>query len=114
MKKLLLICMMLLLITGCSSKVANGKVTCNQKDIVLENENAILVDVREKDEYDERHLDNAINAPYTKVVELLKDYDKDTPIIVYCRSGNRSAKAYQSLQDAGYTNLYDLGAMSNC
>ena len=52
------------------------------------------------------------------VTNLKREYitvnNKDTPIIVYCRSGNRSAKAYQSLQDAGYTNLYDLGAISNC
>lgn len=98
----------------CSNEVENGKVTCEQKEFLISEKGAILIDVREKDEYDEGHLDNAINVPYTKVVELLKDYDKDTPIIVYCRSGNRSAKAYQSLQAAGYTNLYDLGAISNC
>ena len=114
MKKILLICITVLLITGCSSKIVNGKVTCNQKDIVMEKENAILVDVRTKEEYEEGHLDNAINAPYDEVVSKLKDYDKDTPIVVYCKSGNRSAKAYQSLQDAGYTKLYDLGSISNC
>ena len=98
----------------CSNEVENGKVTCEQKEFLISEKGAILIDVRTKEEYDEGHLDKAINISYDEVVSKLKDYDKDTPIIVYCRSGNRSAKAYQSLQDAGYTNLYDLGAMSNC
>ena len=40
--------------------------------------------------------------------------DKNTHIIVYCRSGNRSATAAQKLIDMGYKKVYDLGAMSNC
>ena len=40
--------------------------------------------------------------------------DKNTKIIVYCRSGNRSATAANTLINLGYTNVYDLGAMSNC
>lgn len=98
----------------CSNEVENGKVTCEQKEFLISEKGAILIDVRTKEEYDEGHLDNAINISYDEVVSKLKDYDKDTPIIVYCRSGNRSSKAYQSLQAAGYTNLYDLGAISNC
>lgn len=98
----------------CSNEVENGSVTCEQKDFLISENDAILVDVRTKEEYDAGHLDNAINAPYDEVISKLKKYDKDTPIIVYCRSGNRSAKAYQSLQDAGYTKLYDLGSISNC
>ncbi len=98
----------------CSNEVENGKVTCEQKDFLISEKDAVLVDVRTKEEYEEGHLDNAINIPYDEVVSKLKDYDKDTPIIVYCKSGNRSGKAYQSLQNAGYTNLYDLGSISNC
>ena len=40
--------------------------------------------------------------------------NKDTKIIVYCRSGNRSATAAQTLIDLGYKNVYDLGGINNC
>ena len=39
--------------------------------------------------------------------------EKDTPIIVYCRSGNRSKQAREKLIALGYSKVYDLGAMSN-
>ena len=39
--------------------------------------------------------------------------DKDDVIIVYCKSGNRSSQALTKLTDLGYTEVYDLGAMSN-
>ena len=112
MKKILIV-IALLLLTGCSNKIANGKVTCSQKNTLLEN-NAVLVDVRTKEEYEAGHLNDAINAPLDNVVAELKDYDKDTAIIVYCKSGVRSNKAYEALTNAGYTNLYDLGSISNC
>ena len=115
MKKVIIISTIILLMTGCSSmKIENGKITCSQKDILLEDEKTILVDVRTKEEYDEGHLDDAINAPYDVIVSELKDLGKDTPIIVYCKSGVRSAKAIENLKNAGYTNLYDLGSISNC
>ena len=39
--------------------------------------------------------------------------DKNSPIIVYCKSGNRSHQALLKLQELGYSKVYDLGAMSN-
>jgi len=36
----------------------------------------------------------------------------DTPVLVYCRSGNRSAQAARSLTALGYTRVYDLGAIT--
>ena len=38
---------------------------------------------------------------------------KNTPIIVYCRSGNRSHQAYEKLKELGYNEVYDLGAITN-
>jgi rhodanese-related sulfurtransferase len=74
---------------------------------------ALLLDVRTRDEYEAGHLPSAKNIP---VQELSKSLDavgtKDTPIVVYCRSGMRSATAASLLRDAGYT-VCDLGAMHN-
>lgn len=121
MKKILIILVVLFLITGCKesnsvkeSKGTISSITCN-KAIDMQGEGAIMVDVREKSEYDEDHLDDAINIPYTVIVDNISKYaDKDTKIIVYCRSGNRSNKAANSLIEAGYKNIYDLGSINNC
>jgi rhodanese-related sulfurtransferase len=81
----------------------------------LQADGAIIVDVREEEEYKEEHLDEAINIPYTAITDRISKYaDKDTKIIVYCKSGVRSNKAANSLIEAGYKNIYDLGSISNC
>lgn len=71
---------------------------------------AEIVDVRSKQEYDEGHIDDAINIPEyqinSDVSNILKS--KDKPIILYCSSGSRSKTAYKKLKKLGYSNLYNL------
>ena len=121
-KKFLILIVAVLLLVGCGKKenkvIESGKITCSQmKEIMKGDNNPRLIDVWTKEEYDEGHLDDAINIPYDVIVNPgVKEYDsilEDTPIIVYCKSGNRSGQAYNSLKMAGYKNVYDLGAMSN-
>ena len=106
MKKKLLLAVLLVLglfLTACGSEEKEKTV-----DDVIKSGNYIVVDVRAKDEYDTGHVKGALNIPYdtiTKDTEL----DKDKPILVYCKSGKRSAIAYQKLKDLGY-EVYDLGA----
>jgi rhodanese-related sulfurtransferase len=125
MKKIsyLLLILLVMLCIGCGDKKENeaiksGKVTCDQmKEIMKYDGNPYLIDVRTKEEYDSGHLDGAINIPYEQVVETLGDtytVHEDTPIVVYCRSGNRSGQAFTALKNAGYKNVYDLGAMESC
>lgn len=85
------------------------------KELMI-NENAILVDVRSEDEYNEGHIDGALLLPVDNINEDSASEvieSKDSTVIVYCRSGNRSSQALQILNDLGYENVYDLGAMSN-
>ena len=115
MKKLLIL-LLLLLLTGCQEEGTVTKVNCNEMKKLLADSKAVLVDVRSKEEYDEGHLENAINGPLTKLSSLKDDYNlnlKDS-IIVYCKSGVRSNDAAKMLLKLGYKNIYDLGAMSNC
>lgn len=73
---------------------------------------AKLVDVRGADEYGVKHIEGAENAP----VETIDDTDlgpKETPLVLYCSSGARSARAATTLRSKGYKNVYELGAMSN-
>ena len=90
-------------------------VTCEEKNELMQN-GAILLDVRSQSEYDENHLESAINIEYTELENKFNDlgYDKETKIIVYCRSGKRSAIAAETLKKMGYLYIYDLGGISNC
>ncbi len=80
----------------------------------LVKEGAVLLDVRTPEEFAAGHVEGALNIP-VQVLEqqLAKLPQKDRPIVIYCRSGRRSAAAKTLLEQAGYTKTYDLGAMSN-
>lgn len=69
--------------------------------------NYTVIDVREPEEFKEGHIDGALNIPPSALMagaKELADIAKDTPIIVYCRTGSRSNVAMQILESLGYTN----------
>ncbi len=73
-----------------------------------------LLDVRTNEEHDERHLEKSINIPVQELEARLKELpEKNRATVVYCRSGGRSAAATAILLRVGFTQVYDLGAMSN-
>ena len=82
--------------------------------ILAEKKNAVLLDVREEDEYITGH---AIDARLLPVDELTPQRaadelpDRDAPFLIYCRSGRRSHRAAALLDGYGYTELYDLGSL---
>ena len=70
--------------------------------------NYVVIDVREPSEYAVRHVKSALNIPPERLLEgasELGGIPKDTPIIVYCRSGSRSNVARIILQALGYSNI---------
>lgn len=79
--------------------------------------NKIILDVRSKEEFDEKHVENATNLPLIELSEgnlgLLKDLPKDTEISVYCRSGARSSMAKEILEKEGFTHITNLGGIDN-
>ena len=95
-----------IILTGCSKK--ENKETISELDKILNENNYIIVDVRTKEEYETGHVVGAINIPYDEIDENT-DLDKTKTIIVYCKSGARSNKAYQTLKSLNYI-VYDLGA----
>jgi phage shock protein E len=72
----------------------------------------VLVDVRTPAEYESGHIPTAVNVPVDVIGTRPPTEAKDTLIVVYCRSGNRSATARNILVDLGYTNVVDFGAVS--
>ena len=73
---------------------------------------AVLLDVRSPVEHLIRHIDGSRNIP---VDELRRRVDElggtDTPVVVYCLSGERSGRAARILSEAGFTRVYDVGSM---
>jgi len=75
----------------------------------------VLVDVRTAGEYAEKRIVGAILIPNDEISARAASElpDKDARIFVYCRSGNRSASAATTLATMGYTNVYDIGGITN-
>lgn len=119
MRKLIICLVILLTITGCAETSIKEAVTASSKTVTsseassLIKDGAILIDVRTKEEYEEKHIKGAVNIPLSDIEDGNINYDKDTAIIVYCRSGNRSATAAKELITLGYTSIYDLGSINN-
>lgn len=82
-------------------------------------EGATVIDVRAPEDFAEAHLPNATNIPVEEIatrtseVEKLVGGDKTKPIVVYCYSGNRSAKAIRHLESAGFTQLVNGGGFDD-
>ena len=105
MKKKLFIFLITLCLCGCNNLSKEEKIS-----EVMKSDNYIIIDVRTKEEYDEGHIVGSINIPYEEISK--ERFDKEIPILVYCRSGNRSSIAYNILNNLGY-EVYDLGAFES-
>lgn len=118
------------LFSGCSSKNAKinkegstssektsfNNITSEEANKRLGSEKGIiLLDVRTKEEYDTGHIKGSMLIPVDnlKAEADNKLKDKNSPIFVYCRSGNRSVTAAKILTNLGYTNVYNLGGINN-
>ena len=73
-------------------------------------ENYILVDVRTSEEYADGHLEGALNIDYfsTTFSDDISELGLETPILVYCRSGNRSGKSMKIMYDMGFKEVKNL------
>ncbi|MDU8885355.1 rhodanese-like domain-containing protein [Yeosuana sp. MJ-SS3] len=69
-----------------------------------------LVDVRTPEEYNDGYIANSQNIDFKSPTfdEDIEKLDKNKPVILYCRSGGRSAKCAQKMKDAGFVKIYDL------
>ena len=79
----------------------------------LVGEGAKLLDVRTAEEFSSAHIPGALNVPLNELGRRVKSLGpKDKPIVVYCASGSRSAVARSMLKGQGFTQVFNLGAMS--
>lgn len=88
-------------------------VTALQATLMMNKENALLVDVRSSDEYKKGHIVNAKNITLSQIEQgkfTGIENNKQTPIIVVCESGTRAAGAANKLHKAGFTQVCNLSA----
>jgi rhodanese-related sulfurtransferase len=82
-----------------------------QQQFVQNKQKHLLLDVRQPDEFKNGHIPGAKNISVQTLEQRLNEVHKAQPIVLYCRSGNRTKMAAQVLGKAGYTQVYDLGGI---
>lgn len=92
-----------------------GKVSSEQAKSLVSS-GAVLLDVRTEDEFNDFHIPGAVLLPYDKIsaisaASIIPTFD--APVVVYCRSGRRSDIALKTLLSLGYTEVRDLGSITN-
>ncbi|MEG1141793.1 MAG: rhodanese-like domain-containing protein [Clostridia bacterium] len=86
-------------------------INTNELKQLLENDSDIvLLDIRTKEEYEEDNIEKSINIPLQNLLYDMYDIEeyKDRKVIVYCRSGHRSITACNLLYISGFKDLYNL------
>ena len=120
MKKLIILLLAALLLTGCGQTKENDReavyvnITAQEaKQIMDTEEGYIILDVRTQEEYDGGHIPGAILIPNTEIEARAEEElpDKNQLILVYCRSGRRSKLAAEALVSLGYTNIKEFGGI---
>lgn len=76
----------------------------------MEQKNAVILDIRTPEEYNQGRIAGAVNIDYYKddFRAKLNKLDKDKPYKIYCNSGNRSSKTMVLMQEMGFTNVTEL------
>lgn len=80
------------------------------KKLLGEHKDLIVFDVRTEEEYKSGHLNNAILIPHDQIINRFSEIEKykDKQVLVYCRTGNRSAVTVQTLEKKGFKNIYHM------
>ena len=87
-------------------------ITCTQAKEMIQS-GAQLIDVRSSTEYQQGCLPGAINLPLEIFQGALDKIDKESPVILYCRTGRRSGQAKMFLQSLGFEAVHNLGSFQN-
>jgi len=120
MKRILLILIAALLLTGCGiaaeQEASYRQINMEEAAEMMEKESGyIILDVRTPEEFAEKHIPGALNIPNEAIgtEEIPELPDKQQLILVYCRSGNRSKQASEKLVAQGYTNIVEFGGIND-
>lgn len=109
----------ILLLSGCGGTTVKQntyqQISQEEAKQRMDEQDVIILDVREVDEYDSGHIPGAVLLPLGTID---KDSaaavipDKNSVVLVYCRSGNRSKQASSILAELGYTGIFEFGGIN--
>jgi len=128
MRKYLFLIVLTLFLSACSNNEVSEKEVNTDQEVTekieyikisseeakeMMSDDVLILDVRSQEEFDEGHIEGAVLLPVDEI--LAGNYgpltDLDQTILVYCRSGNRSAKAAKALIKVNYSKVYDFGGI---
>ncbi len=124
MRRMWILCLLAaLLLAGCAggggadAQLGYTQISAQQaKEVMDQQPDAVILDVREQGEYDAGHIPGAVLLPVGSIdgetaAEAITT--QDTTVLVYCRSGNRSKTASAALAQLGYTQVYEFGGIQD-
>ena len=118
MKRLCALFVFLLLFTSCgqpTGEYSYQQITQEKAKEIMDTEEAIILDVREPEEYESGHIPGAVLLPVgsiTRDTAVAAIPERDSIVLVYCRSGNRSKTASAALAELGYSKVYEFGGIN--
>ncbi len=83
-------------------------ITVDEAYEMIKNGGYQILDVRTPEEYSEGHIAGSVLIPVSELGKRLDELEKELPVVVYCRSGKRSAKASEILKKAGFKEIYNV------
>ena len=115
-KSTFFIALLIFTTSSCGQKEKNSDVQnstikmISAQELNKKTDKVTIIDVRTPGEYESGHLPNAMNINYSSsgFKEQLNALNKDQEIYVYCKVGGRSARAAKTLEELGFTKIYDL------
>lgn len=112
--KFIFLCLTLAIV-GCSTESEAGsehvkEISAVEAEQRYSAKEVVIIDVREQSEWDEEHIPGAIHIPVGELSKRMAELEqyKDSPVVMQCRSGGRSAKGASLLHEAGFKDIYNL------
>ena len=111
MKKYTIVLLFVLINFSCNrTKGQSNLISCNSVAELIKSQDINLIDVRTPDEFQSGHIMGAQNIDFYEpnFQKKINQLDKSIPIVLYCRSGKRSASCAAKINDDGFKIVYDL------
>jgi rhodanese-related sulfurtransferase len=118
-KLFILIIILSIIMSGCTNSISTeeeeGPISTNvtieeSKDLINDMEDLLILDVRTKGEFDAGHIEGSIQIPVDELEDRINELEeyRGNPILVYCRSGNRSSQAVNILLNNEFGEIYHM------
>lgn len=86
----------------------SDNVSPEQVALLLDRGEIVVIDVREEWEYEKGHIPGALLLPLGSLKDRMGEIPEEGPVVLVCRSGNRSAQAFRFLRQQGFTNIHNM------